>query len=147
MIRKVKVRAKNIDQATLDHILNILDGWNEKLTWEILIKKINLRININYTRQALSQHIQIKQAFQLTKQRLNGKARKKTIGLDDAQQVLIDRVSKLEAENARLRLENERLLEQFVIWSYNGYAKGLDINLLHSPLPKINREKTILKTT
>jgi hypothetical protein len=142
MIRKIKVRARNIDQVTLDHILNILDGWNEKLTWEDLIKKIHLKLNINYTRQALSQHTQIKHAFQLTKQRLNGKARKKTICVNDTQQVLIDRISKLEAENTRLRQENERLLEQFVIWSYNGYVKGLDINLLNNSLPKINRNQT-----
>jgi len=41
-------------------------------------------------------------------------------------QAAADRIARLEGENQRLRMENDRLLEQFVRWAYNAYSRGLD---------------------
>jgi hypothetical protein len=41
-------------------------------------------------------------------------------------------IARLEAENARLRVENERLLEQFACWAYNAHT-----------LPAVNRDQTV----
>lgn len=70
-----------------------------------------------YTRQALSQHGSVKLAFQLAKEHLRGQPsseHKGSQGLKPAQ-ALLERLSRLEAENVRLKAENDRLLEQFVV--------------------------------
>jgi DNA-binding transcriptional MerR regulator len=54
-------------------------------------------------------------------------------------QVVNERIARLEAENQRLRMENDRLLGQFVRWAYNAYIRGLDEQFLARPLPIINR--------
>lgn len=50
-----------------------------------------------------------------------------------------ERLERLEAENERLRQENEKILEQFVRWQYNAYARGLSERDLNRPLPTIDR--------
>ena len=58
-------------------------------------------------------------------------------------QVLQQRYARLEAENARLKAENEHLLEQFVVWAYNAHTRNLDKNFLSQPLPDVNRDPTV----
>lgn len=56
------------------------------------------------------------------------------------------RLERLEAENKRLVIENERLLEQFVTWAYNAHLKGLTKAYLDKPLPIVDREITRIKS-
>lgn len=122
-------------------------GWlGGKLTWDLLIEAIEARQKTQYTRQALSQHSRIKQAFQLTKERLTGQPRNEQkgsegLGATEAQ-ALLERYARLEAENARLKADNERLLEQLVVWAYNASNRGLDAGFLNRPLPKVDRDQT-----
>lgn len=60
---------------------------------------------------------------------------------------LTERLKRLEAENARLKVENESLLEQFVTWAYNAYLKGMTKESLSTPLPRVDRELTKLTRT
>ena len=149
MAKQSKQRAKNLDDADIEGIVCILDGWDGKLTWEALIEAIELRKRVRYTRQALNQHLRIKQAFQLTKERISRAPRAVTNapkGLSAAEAtVVLERFRRLEAENARLKLENERLLEQFVVWAYNASTRGLDAAFLGQALPQVNRDRTKLK--
>ncbi|MGR2680494.1 hypothetical protein [Chromobacterium haemolyticum] len=148
MAKQPKPRAKNLDDASIEAIVGILDGWDNKLTWELLIEAIELRLRVRYTRQALSQHTRIKQAFQLTKERIAGSPPHKDVApkaLSATEtQALLERYNRLEAENARLKLENERLLEQFVVWAYNASTRGLDAAFLGKPLPRVDRDQTQL---
>ncbi len=57
-------------------------------------------------------------------------------------QAAADRIARLEGENQRLRMENERLLEQFVRWAYNAFSRGLNEQFLSRPLPPTNRQRT-----
>ena len=52
MAKQSKQRAKNLDDADIEGIVCILDGWDGKLTWEALIEAIELRKRVRYTRQA-----------------------------------------------------------------------------------------------
>lgn len=139
-----KRRARNLDDQAIERIVGVLDGWSAKLSWESLIDEIEKRLGVRYTRQALDKHARIKSAYQVTKTRL-GK-----VPSSDRRQRLLDadvgaiteRLKRLEAENARLKVENEGLLEQFVTWSYNAYLKGLTKEYLNTPLPRIDRELT-----
>lgn len=148
MVKRPKQRSKNLGDSEIETIVGILDGWSEKLTWESLIDAIESRTRMRYTRQALNQHERIKLAFQLTKERLSGEPRPQkqlNSGLNATEaKVFMDRFQKLEAENTRLKLENERLLEQFVVWAYNASNRGLDADYLSQPLPRVDRDQTKL---
>ncbi len=149
MARRSKQRAKNLDDTVIETIVGILDGWKDKLTWELLIEAIEFRILVRYTRQALNQHERIKQAFQLSKERLSGQPRSKERDLarfnEIEAQAFMDRFKKLETENTRLKVENEQLLEQFVVWAYNANTRGLDMDFLCRPLPLVSRDQTKLR--
>jgi hypothetical protein len=148
MSKAPKSRAPNLNDEHIEVICRVLDGWEGKLTWELLIEAIETRQKALYTRQALSQHSRIKHAFQLTKERLTRQPRNKQqgsggLGATEAQ-ALFERFERLEAENARLKAENERLLEQFVVWAYNASNRGLDVEFLNQPLPRVDRDRTRL---
>ena len=132
-------RAKNLDDAGIKNIVEILDGWSEKLTWDLLIEAINFRTHNKYTRQALHKHERIRNAFELRKTSLaDGDATIRNVRSPELQKAL-ERIARIEAENKRLESENNQLLEQFVRWSYNAYTRGLDSEFLNQPLPPVNR--------
>lgn len=139
-----KGRAKNLNDDAIGVIVAVLDGWSDKLTWDLLIDVIERRLFVRYTRQALDKRDRVKMAYQVAKRRISGessyKANLKPSAINVG--VLSQRLSRLEAENSRLKVENERLLEQFVTWSYNAYLKGLTKEYLNTPLPRIDRELT-----
>jgi hypothetical protein len=140
-------RARNLSVEDISDIVSILDGWTGKLSWELLIQAIGLRKRATYTRQALHKHERIKQAFAVRKQllaagRANGAPKVESPELAAA----LQRITRLEGENARLESENQRLLEQFARWAYNAHTRGLDQQFLSSPLPRVNRDQTVLAT-
>lgn len=135
-------RSKNLGDAEIKQIVEILDGWSEKLTWELLIDAIELRMYNRYTRQALYKHERIRHAFDIRKNELSergGAVRK----VESPQlQIALDRIARLEAENRRLESENNHLLEQFARWAYNAHTRGLDHDFLNRALPPVNRGQT-----
>lgn len=137
-----RARARNIDNEVIAVIVRILDGWTGKLSWELLIDAIERRTYARYTRQALHKHERIKAAFSQRK-----KAIAKAQGIDPNAdspelQAALERIARLEGENARLRSENETLLGQFACWAYNAHTRGLDQGFLSRPLPSVNRDQT-----
>ena len=132
-------RARNLDDAGIKDIVEILDGWSEKLTWDLFIEAINFRTHNKYTRQALHKHERIKNAFEICKARLaDGDVAIRNVRSPELQKAL-ERIARTEAENKRLESENNQLLEQFVRWAYNAYTRGLDSEFLNQPLPPVNR--------
>lgn len=133
-------RARNIDDQATEQIVEILDGWNSpKLTWELFIEQIFLQIRSRYTRQALNNHVRIKDAFAARKGCLAKNDHENSKAETPQQQ----RISRLEAENERLKRENNALLEQFNRWIYNGYLKQMDVRMrdfMNQPLPPVHRE-------
>ncbi|MHC8405668.1 hypothetical protein [Pseudomonas sp. TMB3-21] len=121
--------------------MSILDGWSGKLTWDLLIQSVARRLRGTYTRQALHKHERIRNAFALRKKTLAILVGKKK-AISPESQATNERIARLEGENQRLKMENGRLLEQFVRWAYNAYSRGLDEQFLSRPLPAINRQQT-----
>lgn len=136
-------RAKNIDDRAIEQIVQILDGWSGKLTWEALIDQISIRLRTMYTRQALHNHVRIKEAFASRKKVLSGGNFKEIKAESPELQHALQHIARLEAENERLKSENNSLLEQFVRWAYNASTRALDQNFLNQPLPKVHREPSI----
>ncbi|KAA0945770.1 MULTISPECIES: hypothetical protein [Pseudomonas] len=134
-------RSRNLTPDAVEQIVSILDGWSGKLTWDLLIISVARRLRRTYTRQALHKHEWIKRAFMLRKQILSTSVGTRKVVSSEVQ-VANDRIARLEGENGRLKMENDRLLEQFVRWAYNAYSGGLDEQFLSRPLPVINRKQT-----
>lgn len=133
-------RARNLDDLAVEHIVEIIDGWSSpKLTWELLIDQVFLRLRAKYTRQALNNHIRIKNAFGARKKDLLGYD-PKIFKVESPEQL---RITRLEVENKRLKQEYNNLLEQFNRWVYNGYLKQMDDRMrdfMNRPLPSVDRE-------
>ena len=138
-------RGKNLTDDAIEQIVRILDGWEGKLTWELLNDVIVTRLHCKYTRQALHKHERIRAAYALRKESLGGQ---KDVAVSRGSGPLADamaRIARLESENLRLEAENQRLLEQFVVWAYNAHTRGLDKEFLSQPLPRVNRGQTVPK--
>lgn len=135
-----KKRAAHLRSEDIEHIVGILEGWSETLTWDLLVDELTRRRVCSYSRQALDRHPQIKAAFVAAKSRLRQSPppikRKLPVELEKA----LERNQRLDAENQRLRLENSRFIEQFVRWAYNAHLKGCTEEYLNRPLPPTYRE-------
>ena len=141
-IAKIKPRARNLDDDSIEKIVQILDGWNGKLTWDLLIIQIEKVIHNKYTRQALDKHGRIKVAYNLRKVALGKPDRKVIENKSPEMQAAMQRIARLEAENERLKLENNSLLNQFIRWAYNAHSRGLDQAFLNNPLPSNSRKRS-----
>ncbi len=123
-------------------LVELLDGWKGALTWEALSEASLRVIGTSPTRQTLSRIARIQDAFAATKARIrsgDGGAQK----VPHSIKLAADRIVRLENENARLSTENAALLEQFVVWQYNAYVKGMSQAELNRPLPQIDRAMTV----
>jgi hypothetical protein len=138
----IRVREKNLDDAVVAAIVEVLDGWNGRLTWETLIEAVESREGLRYTRQALHRHERIRLAFTGRKKALLGWAAQPRGTASPELQVALDRVARLEAENQRLVAENNALLEQFARWAYNAHTRNLTNEFLNNPLPAVDRERS-----
>lgn len=136
-------RARNLRDEDVAKIVEVLDGWSGKLTWQKLIDAIEKRLYATYTRQALHKHVRIKDAFGRRKEVLanGGNSQRKTASTPELQ-LALDRIDRLTGENQRLQAENSLLLEQFVRWAYNAHTRNLDDVFLNRPLPVIDRRQT-----
>jgi len=137
-----KKRSKNLDDADIKQIAEILDGWAGTLTWNLLIDAVELRMFNRYTRQALYKHERIRHAFELKKREQSEGSKDVKRVASPQLQIALDRIARLESENRRLESENNRLLEQFARWAYNAHTRGLDYEFLNRPLPSVNRGQT-----
>lgn len=137
-----KPRARNLDDRVIEQIVQILDGWTGKLSWDLYIKAISARLRATYTRQALSNHTRIKEAFAERKKALAGREQVSFENKSPELQLALERIQRLEAENERIKRENNTLLMQFVRWAYNASTRKLDVDFLNQPIPGVNRDKS-----
>jgi hypothetical protein len=139
-----RIRAPNLEDERIEIIVGILDGWTGKLTWEALIEAIELRTHARYTRQALHKHQRIRQAFSFRKKAMMpGCDKGESNDGSPELRATMQRMARLEAENERLRTENDQLLGQFARWAYNAHTRGLDEKFLNRALPDVNRGQTV----
>jgi hypothetical protein len=137
-----RVREKNLDDSVVATIVEVLDGWSGRLTWEALIQAVERRDGLRYTRQTLHRHERIRLAFAVRKKALAGEDEQPRQASSPELQVALDRIARLEAENQRLVAENNALLEQFARWAYNAHTRNLTEELLNNPLPDVDREQS-----
>ncbi|ATX80169.1 hypothetical protein Ga0123461_1756 [Mariprofundus aestuarium] len=131
--------AKHVTDQDIEKIVSLIDQWNDevKFTWDNLCGLALKRYSITATRQTLQSYSRIKSAYGEKKKDLrdNGKRKEK---IPPSLKIAARRIATLEAENSRLKKEQEGLLAQFVVWQYNAYAHGISMEKLNNPLPKKN---------
>lgn len=132
--------AKHLRDMDVERIVEILDGWREKLGWEDLCDACLPVIGAKPARQTLMKFVRIKNAFMAAKKRI--KAGVPELPAPPSMRVAIERIARLERENERLKRENRELLQQFVVWQYNAHIHGLGERELGKALPKIDRGQT-----
>jgi hypothetical protein len=115
--------AKHLSDRDIERVVGLLDGWQDKLSWELLSKACLPVIGTVPARQTLHRIVRIQGAFKATKERLrNGPTE---IKAPPSMRVAMQRIARLTIENERVTRENSRLLEQFVVWQYNAHVRGM----------------------
>lgn len=132
--------SRHLNEADIERIVELLDGWKGKLTWEILLDACEPVIHTRPTRQTLAKFHRIASAFKAAKER--GTQEAESLSIPPSLKIAAERIQRLTRENERLKRENSELLEQFVVWQYNAHAKGLSEYDLNQGLPGIDRGQT-----
>ena len=130
--------ARHLTEHDIQVLIDLIDAWSGKLTWDGLCDKGGELLGFRPTRQTLNSHRAVKSAFDNKKtQQKNGVVpSKRPQSLAIAEQ----RIHKLESESARLTSENDRLIEQFIRWQYNAQKRGVTKAMLDEHLPLIDRD-------
>jgi hypothetical protein len=125
--------AKHISTKDIDRIVTIIDGATDKLSWSIICESIVDSMGFNPTRQTLTKHQRIKEAYDNKKNQIkSGATQTKT---PPSIAAAAQRIARLKSENERLKKENSALLEQFLIWQYNAYSHGITEDKLNLNIP------------
>lgn len=136
-----RARERNIDDAIALSIVEVIDGWSGKISWDLLIEEVARRTGLTYTRQTLHRHERIRVAFSAYRKPAPH-ATSHSASTDPEVQLLLDKLARVEGENRRLIAENSALLEQFVRWAYNAHTRGLSEAFLNSALPSVDRKRS-----
>jgi len=93
-------------------------------------------LGLKHSRQTLQKYQRIKDTYLDVKKHASGTVPKKKKVLPSSLAVAAAKIEKLERKNQRLTKENDRLLEQFLIWQYNSHIHGMKLAQLNQPLPE-----------
>lgn len=138
-----KSRAPALTTERIQVVLEVLDGWKGKLTWELLIADVEKATGIAYSRFTFSEYPEIANAFALKKDALRGTWNSgPAVPKDERVRAALAQVERLQGTVARLKQENMLLKEQFVTWATNAERKGVTLMMLNAPLPKPERDRS-----
>jgi hypothetical protein len=138
-----KTRAPDLTAERIQVVLDTLDCWKGKLTWELLIQAVEKVTGCTYSRFTFAEYPQIANAFSLKKDALRGTWKgEPSEPRDERVRAALAQVDRYQAKVQRLEKENQLLLEQFVTWALNAERKGVTVMMLNAPLPKPHRDRT-----
>jgi len=138
-----KARAPDLTPELIQVVLETLDGWKGKLTWDLLLAAVEKATGITYSRFTLAEYPEVANAFSLKKESLRGVRKSEpATPRDERVRAALEQVTRLQATVERLRQENMLLKEQFVTWALNAERKGVTISMLNAPLPMPERART-----
>ncbi|MBS7413747.1 hypothetical protein [Pseudomonas syringae] len=132
--------AKHLTPTDIQAAVDLLLGWEGQLSWELLCERLSPVVGKRPTRQSLSSHSEIKDAFVWAKSK--SKEQVFRVPLPSSLKMAADRIARLEAEIDVLKKRNSMLMQRFLIWQYNASNHGLHESQLDMPLPVIDRERS-----
>ncbi|WP_373445344.1 hypothetical protein [Salmonella enterica] len=126
--------AKHLNRSEIKAITHKILTWDGKITWSDLCESVYKSLNRTITRQSLSAHDEVVEAYRTKKNLSNLKKSglKKPANLTIAAQQILN----LKAENEMLKKQNNRYKEQFSYWQYNAYRYGFTMEQLNRPFNK-----------
>lgn len=138
-----KARAPDLTQETIDVVVDTLDNWKGKLTWDLLIDAVAKATGLEYSRFTFAEYPQIADTFALKKEALSGTWNREPTQPRDARvKSALEQAARFKAKVKRLEHENKLLLEQFVTWATNAERKGVTMDMLNAPLKRPDRDRT-----
>jgi hypothetical protein len=138
-----KNRAPDLTTERINTIVEILDEWKGKLTWELLLDAVEKSTGFRYSRFTFAEYPEIANAFSFRKDVLRDTLpRDRSEPRDLRVRAALAQVARYKAKAERLEAENLLLTEQFVIWALNAERKGVTIDMLNTPLPKPARDRS-----
>lgn len=142
MKKERKARAPDLTDERIEEILEIVDGWRGKLTWDLLLKSVEEKTGILYSRFTLAEYPQLAEAFSAMKDSLRGTLpRPRGETQDPRVRAVEDKADRLAKKVERLERENRALVEQFVVWVANAHRHNVSMDELNKPLPKPERDR------
>lgn len=138
-----KKRAPDLTHERLAIVLETLDAWKGKLTWELLLDAVQVRTGHRYSRFTLAEYPEIANAFSFKKDVLRGTLpRERGEPRDERIRMALAQAERYKAKANRLEAENQLLTEQFVIWAINAERNGVTLDMLNVPLPIPPRDRS-----
>jgi hypothetical protein len=138
-----KPRAPALTDERIATIVQLLDEWSGKLTWQKLIEAVQRQTGVEYSRFTLMEKPRIAHAFELRKGTLRvaeeGRIRQPS---DERLREAYEKLKRCNAKIARLEAENQLLTEQFVTWLVNAQRRGVSLEMLQKQLTKPDRDRT-----
>lgn len=138
-----KNRAPDLTQEHIATTLDTLDVWRGKLTWDLLLDKLEEIWGYRYSRFTMASYTEVANAFAHRKDALRGTFSKSRGTPTDARvRAAIEQAERFKAKAERLEAENNLLLERFVTWAHNAERKGVTMDMLNTPLVKPDRDRS-----
>lgn len=98
----------SLSSQQIRKIEGLIQGWTTKLTWALLVQRIETDIDIKTSRQTLDTYVSIKAMFQDRKQALRGKPTEALIKFTKQDLDMASQIESLNADNAALTKRIER---------------------------------------
>lgn len=138
-----KKRAPDLTDERIALVLETLDAWKGKLTWELLLDAMQALIGFRYSRFTFLEYSEIANAFSYKKDLLRGGLpRERGQPRDERVRAALAQTERYKAKATRLEAENQLLIEQFVTWAINAERKGVTLDMLNTPLPRPPRDRS-----
>lgn len=138
-----KNRAPDLTQEHIATVLDTLDTWRGKLTWDLLLDKLEAVWGYRYSRFTLASYAEVANAFSHRKDALRGTLPvSRGTPTDERVRAAMEQAERFKAKAERLEAENNLLLEQFVTWAHNAERKGITMDALNAPLAKPDRDRS-----
>lgn len=138
-----KSRAPDLTDERISKVIEILDEWKGKLTWEFLLDAVEKATGHRYSRFTFAEYPEIANAFSLRKDALrDALPSARAEPRDERLRAAFAQVQRYQAKIYRLEIENQLLTEQFVTWATNAERKGVTMDMLNASLPKPERDRS-----
>ncbi len=138
-----KSRAPDINDELVRVVLEIIDDWKGKLTWDLLLEAVEKASGHLYSRFTFSEYPEIANAFSFKKDALRGTWNvERSEPRDERVRAALEQSERFKSKVKRLEAENTLLTEQFVTWAINAERKGVTLDMLNAPLTKPLRDRS-----
>ena len=98
----------SLSTSDVRNIEKVINGWSTKLTWDLLVARIETDLGIITTRQTLNTYTSIKTAFSNKKQKLRGKPSDMLLKFTQNDMKMAERIERLTSENEELEIRVEK---------------------------------------